>query len=50
MAPRPRAVPSLLLQISCTFYGAKEWLTFFFFLRKFQLVKQQEMFLLCDPL
>ena len=39
MAPRPRAVPSLLLQISCTFYGAKEWLTFFFFFKKISVGK-----------
>lgn len=49
MAPRLRAVPSLFLQISCTFYGAKEWLTFFFS-KKISVVKQQEMFLLRDPL
>lgn len=50
--PRPRAVPSLLLQTSCMFYGAKEWLGFLKKKKKENLSCRTttEMFVPCDPL
>lgn len=48
VVPRPQAVPRLPLQISCMFYGAKEWLDFF--KENLSCRITTEMFVSCDPL